>query len=99
MEQQQNGKAMASLMLGILAILCVLGGIVFFYSMFAGFILGSMGILLAFFAKKENASRISTAGLVLSLVAVSVCVISVIAMLAYISAVGKIAAETSVWNR
>ena len=96
MEQKHHGKAMASLALGILAVLCILGGMLFFYSIFAGFILGAMGILLAFFAQKENASRVSTAGLVLSLVAVGVFVISIIAMLAYISVIGKIAAGISI---
>ena len=84
MEQQSNGKAVASLVLGIIALVCVFFG----YGAILGVILGIIGIILSISAKKENPSGMATAGFVLSLIAVIICVIGFIACVACVGAIG-----------
>ena len=92
MEQQSNGKAVASLVLGILSILCTFGGSWFLYGSIAGIVLGIIGIVLAVSAKKENPSGMATAGMVLSIVGV-IC--SAIAAVACVGCIGLWGAGTA----
>lgn len=75
MEQKQNnGMAIASLVLGIVSAVCI------FFGMFAfiGIITGIVGLVLGIMAKKKTPSGMATAGIVLSAVALGLCVITFI---------------------
>ncbi len=81
MEQGQtpsNGKAIASLVLGILAAACVFFG----YGALLGIVLGVVGLILGINAKKEAPSGMATAGIILSIIAIALCVIGFIACVA-----------------
>jgi len=79
--QENNGKAIASLVLGILAVICVVfgqGGAA------VGIILGIVGLILGINAKKESDQNagMATAGIVLSIIAIAICVLALVACLA-----------------
>lgn len=61
MGQANNGKATASLVLGIISIVCVMGT---FYTSWIGLILGILAIILGNKARKETPGGIATAGFV-----------------------------------
>ncbi len=61
--------AVASLVLGIIALICTISG----YGAWAGLILGIVGIILGTMAKKEQPSGIATGGFVCSLIATILC--------------------------
>lgn len=61
--------AIASLVLGIIALVCSFFGV----GAWLGLILGIIGIILGVLAKKEQPSGIATAGFVCSLIAVILC--------------------------
>ena len=85
MNNQTNGKAIASLVLGIISCVCVFLG----YGALLGIILGIVGLVLGINARKEGPSGMATAGIVLCIIAVSVCAmvfISCVACVACISA-------------
>ncbi|OQB25647.1 MAG: hypothetical protein BWY11_00255 [Firmicutes bacterium ADurb.Bin182] len=87
MDNQTNGKAIASLILGILAAVFV-----FFASMaWVGIILGVIGLILGISANKESHSGMATAGIVLSIVSIAICAITFIACVACLSAIGNAA--------
>lgn len=86
-----NGKAIASLVLGILAAVCVFFG----YGALLGIALGVVGLILGISAKKEEPSGMATAGIVLSIIAIAVCAIGFIACVACI---GGLAAIGSVYG-
>lgn len=75
-QKPSNGLAIASLVLGILSIIMV-----FVYA-WVGIICAIVGIVLAVVAKKQNPSGLATAGLVLSIIALAICIISIIAVVA-----------------
>ena len=83
MEQQSptNNKAIASLVLGILAVACIFFGRV----SLLGVALGIVGLVLGISARKESPSGMATAGIVLSIIAIALCVIAFIACVACIS--------------
>lgn len=88
MEQNQsNGKAIASLVLGIVACVCVFFG----YGAILGIVLGVIGLVLGINAKKENPSGMATAGIVLSVIAVAICAIGFIACVACVGCIGSAA--------
>ena len=66
-----NGKAIASLVLGILALVCIFFG----YGALLGIVLGIIGLVLGISAKKEGPSGMATAGIVLSIISIAVCAI------------------------
>lgn len=78
MEQNSNGKAIASLVLGILACVCVFFG----YGALLGIVLGIVGLILGISAKKENPSGMATAGIVLSIISIAFCAIVFVACVA-----------------
>lgn len=73
--QQSNGKAVASLVLGIVSLVCIFFG----YGALLGIVLGVVGIILGVMARKEAPSGMATAGLVLSIIAIVLCVITFLA--------------------
>ena len=75
-QKPSNGLAIAFLVLGILSIIMV-----FVYA-WVGIICAIVGIVLAVVAKKQNPSGLATAGLVLSIIALAICIISIIAVIA-----------------
>ena len=79
MEQKQtNGMAVASLVLGIVSAVCIFFG----YFAFIGIITGINGLILGIMAKKKQPCGMATAGIVLSAVALGLCVITFIACFA-----------------
>lgn len=79
MEQKQtNGMAVASLVLGIVSAVCIFFG----YLAFIGIITGIVGLVLGVLAKKKQPCGMATAGIVLSAVALGLCVITFIACFA-----------------
>ena len=62
-EKKTNGLAIASLVLGIVGIVCIFAG-----KGWLSLILGIIGIILAVKSKKQSPSGMATAGLVLSII-------------------------------
>ena len=84
-----NNKAVASLVLGIVSVVCIFFG----YGALLGIALGIVGLILGINAKKEAPSGMATAGIVLSIVAIAACAIAFIACVACLGAIGLSAAE------
>ncbi len=82
---QGNGKAIASLVLGIVAVVCVFFG----YGALLGIVLGIVGLILGISAKKENPSGMATAGVVLSIIAIAICAVGFIACVACVGILGN----------
>lgn len=76
MENQSNGKAVASLVLGIVSCVCTIFGI---YGGIIGIICGVIAIVLGTKAKKETPSGLATAGFVLGIIGTVLCALMVIA--------------------
>ena len=89
-----NGKAIASLVLGIIAIICVFFG----YGALLGVVVGVVGLILGMQAKKANPSGMATAGIVLSIVAIAVCVVGFIACVACIGTLAGSGALDTIQN-
>lgn len=70
----------ASLVLGILSVLCSLFGFCWL-----AIVLGAVGIVLGALSRKNNGGGMATAGLVLSIIGVSFALISLVACLALAS--------------
>lgn len=87
-QNSSNGKAIASLVLGILACVCVFFG----YGALAGIALGVVGLVLGINARKEQPSGMATAGIVLSIISIAVCSLGFIACVACVGCVGAAAA-------
>lgn len=86
-ENQTNGKAIASLVLGIIACVCVFFG----YGALLGIVLGVVGLILGINAKKEQPSGMATAGIVLSIIAIAVCAIGFISCVACVGCLSAVA--------
>ena len=72
--------AVVSLILGILALICP------FFNFYAAIIFGIVGIILgALGRKKDTGKGMATAGLVLSIVALAICVIMYVACAAFLA--------------
>lgn len=83
MEHKNNGKSVASLVLGIIGVvLGFLGGWAW-----TGAILGIIGLILGVMGKKEAPSGMATAGIVLSIIAIALGLIVTIACYACVAAV------------
>jgi len=77
-ENGTNGKAVASLVLGIISCVFVFFG----YGAVIGIILGIIGLVLGISAKNEQPSSMATAGIVLSSIAIGLCALGFIACVA-----------------
>lgn len=86
-EKKSNGLAIASLVLGIVAIVFSFIGL----SIPFGLIIGIVGIILGVMAKKKNPCGMATAGLVLSIIGTVLCAIVFIACMACVGAIGSAA--------
>ena len=86
--QQSNGMATASLVLGIITLAAFLG---FFTAVtpFIGVATGVVGLILGIMARKKQPSSMSTAGIVLSVIGLAMCLIVLIACVACIGALGS----------
>lgn len=82
-EKKSNGLAIASLVLGIVAILFNFIGLGI-----VGLVLGIVGIVLGVMAKKKNPTGMATAGLVLSIIGTVLCALILIACAACLGSVG-----------
>jgi hypothetical protein len=91
MEQKNSGKAVASLVLGIIGLVCVFFGV---YA-WIGVIVAVVGLVLGVLAKKEQPSKFASAGVIMSIIAIALCLISFIACIA---CVGALAAAGSSLN-
>ena len=85
-EKKPNGLAVASLVLGIVAIVFNFIGLGI-----VGLILGIVGIVLGVMAKKRNPTGMATAGLVLSIIGTVLCALVFIACAACVGAIGTAA--------
>jgi hypothetical protein len=85
MENQTNGKAIASLILGTLSLVFIF---IFPQVGWIGILLGIVGLILGIIANKERRSGMGTAGIVLSAIGIGVCVIGLIACVACASYFG-----------
>lgn len=86
-EKKSNGLAIASIVLGIVAIVFSFIGL----SIPFGLIIGIVGIILGVMAKKKNPCGMATAGLVLSIIGTVLCAIVFIACMACVGAIGSAA--------
>ena len=86
-EKKSNGFAIASLVLGIVAIVFSFIGL----SIPFGLIIGVVGIILGVVAKKKNPTGMATAGLVLSIIGTVLCALIFIACAACVGAIGSAA--------
>ncbi len=85
-EKKSHGKGVASLVLGIIALLFTFLG----YGSIIGLILGIIGIALAKAQKKVEPCGVATAGLVMSIISTVFCGIAFIACVACVGALGSI---------
>ena len=96
MENKTNGKAIAALVLGIFGILLSFWSAALIPAA-VGIIVGIVGIVLGVQAKKEAPSGMATAGLVLSIVALALNVIFLIACACAIGMVGAAGGLSSLY--
>ena len=86
-EKKSNGFAIASLVLGIVAIVFSFIGLSIPFEL----IIGIVGIVLGVVAKKKNPTGMATAGLVLSIIGTVLCALIFIACAACVGAIGSAA--------
>lgn len=67
------GKAIASLVLGVIAVICAFWG----WVAFIGIILGLIGFILGMKAKKESPSVMAQAGIIITILAIIICGIGI----------------------
>jgi len=80
--QNQDGKAIASMILGIISLIFIFTGTL----AILGLIMGIVGLVLGISANKTYKTSYATAGIVLSIIGIVVCFIVFIAALACVSA-------------
>lgn len=81
-----NGKAVASLVLGIISIVCVTG---FFYTSLIGVVTGILAIIFGNKARREAKSGIATAGFVFGIVGLSMCALLFVSCSCYMIYVNR----------
>lgn len=84
MNQGSDGKAIASLVLGIISLITVFTGTF----AIVGIVLSIVGLILGINSKKTNPSGMATAGIVLSIIAL---VLTSLTFLACVACVGMLA--------
>ncbi len=77
-QNHSEGKAIASLVLGIIACVCVFFG----QGALLGIVLGVVGLILGINSRKEFPSGMATAGIVLSSIAIAICALGFLACVA-----------------
>lgn len=82
---QSNGKAVASLVLGIVSLVFIFTG----QGALIGIVAGIVGLILGISARKERPSGMATAGIVLSIIGLALCVISFLACIACVGALAS----------
>ena len=87
-DNTNKGPAVASLVLGILSLICACFG----YSSIAGLIFGIIGIVLGAKARKVSQTGLATAGFVCSLIGLILCAIGLVCVIACAGAVGLLSA-------
>lgn len=85
-ENKTSGKAVASLVLGILSIVCVFFG----YGAILGLIFGIIGTVLGAKARKEAQTGIATAGFVCGIVGTVICAAGLVCAIACIGSLAGI---------
>jgi hypothetical protein len=94
---KNNGKAIASLVLGILSLVCIWFG----YSALLGIVLAIVGIVLGNIAKKEIALSgeeglgMAKAGVICSIIGLALCALAFVACTACFGIIGGLAAMAS----
>lgn len=79
-----HNKAVASLVLGIIGVVCIFFG----YSSLVGIAVSVVGLILGIQVQKEAPEAMSKAGVILSAIALGLCVIVAAACVACIGAAG-----------
>ena len=79
-----SGSAVASLVLGILSLICAFFG----YSTIAGLIFGIIGVALGAKARKQSQTGIATGGFVCSLIGLIFCAIGLVCVIACAGTLG-----------
>lgn len=82
MEQKSNGKAIASLILGIIS--CA-GSISYIVGWFVGIICGIIAIVFGVKARKEEKSGMALAGFILGIIGTSLCSLTLLGALMLLS--------------
>lgn len=87
MEQNQkpNGKAIASLVLGIVSVVFIFTG----NFALLGVVAGVIGLIVGISARKENPTGMATAGIILSIIGLALCVIAFIACVACVGLIAS----------
>ncbi len=86
-QEKKDGKAIASLVLGIVSCIFIfIPG----YSLI-GIIPGVIGLILGISSKKTAPSGLATAGIVLSIIGLAICAISFLVFIACIGALSSLA--------
>jgi len=88
MEQKSNGKAIGSLVLGIISLVFIFTG----YGTLMGIVAGVVGLILGINARKESPSGMATAGIVLSIIGLGLCVITFVACVLCVGTLASIGA-------
>lgn len=83
-----SGKAVASLVLGILSLICAFFG----YSAIVGLILGIIGVSLGAKARKESQTGMATGGFVCSILGLIFCALGLVCAVACVGALGALGA-------
>ncbi|MDF2543984.1 MAG: putative rane protein [Herbinix sp.] len=90
MENQRNGKAIASLVLGIVSLVFIFFG----YGALLGLAMAIVGLVLGIQAKKENPNNgQAKAGVILCIIGLGLCALSFLACVACVGALGSIASS------
>lgn len=94
MEQKKsNGKAVASMVLGIVSLVCIFLTATVFMGI-VGIACGVVGLILGISANKEAKSGMATAGIVMSCIGLGLCAITLIACVACVGCLGAAGASS-----
>ena len=73
MQQQNSPKAIGGLVCGVVSLAFLLIGLFVWFICFIGLAIGIVGLVLSTMARKEMPSSMATAGLITSIIGVSLC--------------------------
>ena len=93
-ENKGNGTAIASLVLGIISIVCVFFG----YGALLGLVLGVVGIVLGATARKEAQTGMATAGFVCSIIGTVICAAGIVCAIACIGSLAGLGSALESMN-